>query len=240
MKKIRSLRTLAIALIAALMLVLGMLHQSRVSAAPLAATAGPNFAGSVTSFGWTDPNNATGPNDNICASVPLPASNQIDLTGFSFSLPTGSTITGIRVEPKASYDVSSFMSAQLLKAGAPVGIGKNWAPVLSGSSCSPTTFQSLGGAGDLWGATWSAGDLNASNFGVRIFSGNFCSASIGGCRLDAVRITVLYDPPVPAAPVAPAEVPEGDTLLLMSGGLGGLATWVGWQWSKRRARKKRL
>lgn len=36
----------------------------------------------------------------------------------------------------------------------------------------------------------------------------------------------------------PAEVPESDTLLLFGGGLGGLATWLGWQWRKVRARSK--
>ncbi len=34
--------------------------------------------------------------------------------------------------------------------------------------------------------------------------------------------------------VAPREVPEGDTLLLLGGGIGGLATWVRWQWGKRK------
>jgi hypothetical protein len=31
-----------------------------------------------------------------------------------------------------------------------------------------------------------------------------------------------------------AEVPEADTLLLLGSGLGGLAMWARWQWSKRR------
>jgi len=35
---------------------------------------------------------------------------------------------------------------------------------------------------------------------------------------------------------APAEVPEADTLLLLGGGLGGLATWLRYQWSRRRVR----
>ena len=39
-----------------------------------------------------------------------------------------------------------------------------------------------------------------------------------------------YDPP------APAEVPEADTLLLLGGGLGGLATWLRYQWSRRKIR----
>lgn len=40
-----------------------------------------------------------------------------------------------------------------------------------------------------------------------------------------------------AAANAPREVPEADTLLLLGGGLGGLATWLGWQKSKLRKRK---
>jgi hypothetical protein len=38
----------------------------------------------------------------------------------------------------------------------------------------------------------------------------------------------------PAAPThPPSEVPEADTLLLLGGGIGGLATWLGWQWRRR-------
>jgi hypothetical protein len=32
----------------------------------------------------------------------------------------------------------------------------------------------------------------------------------------------------------PSEVPEGDTLLLFGGGIGGLGVWLRYQWSKRR------
>jgi hypothetical protein len=47
---------------------------------------------------------------------------------------------------------------------------------------------------------------------------------------------VLAVSPAPAA--APKEVPEADTLLLFGGGIGGLTTWLGWQWRKARARSK--
>jgi hypothetical protein len=36
-----------------------------------------------------------------------------------------------------------------------------------------------------------------------------------------------------AAPTAPPEVPEASSLLLMGSGLGGLATWLGWQRARR-------
>jgi hypothetical protein len=44
-----------------------------------------------------------------------------------------------------------------------------------------------------------------------------------------------FGAPSTSIPVRPAEVPEADTLLLLGGGLGGLATWLRWQWRKRRA-----
>jgi uncharacterized protein (DUF2141 family) len=30
------------------------------------------------------------------------------------------------------------------------------------------------------------------------------------------------------------DVPEADTLLLLGGGIGGLTTWLSWQWSRRK------
>ncbi len=35
----------------------------------------------------------------------------------------------------------------------------------------------------------------------------------------------------------PADVPEGDTLLLLAGGMGGMGVWLRYQWGKRRAQK---
>ena len=37
-----------------------------------------------------------------------------------------------------------------------------------------------------------------------------------------------------AAVSAPKEVPEGDTLLLLGGGMSGLGVWLRWQWNKRK------
>lgn len=52
----------------------------------------------------------------------------------------------------------------------------------------------------------------------------------------ATIVSLPTRPPTPgASSSAPSDVPEGDTLLLFGGGLGGLATWVGWQWRKARA-----
>lgn len=45
-------------------------------------------------------------------------------------------------------------------------------------------------------------------------------------------------PPTPTpTPPPPRDVPEADTVLLIGGGMSGLATWLGWQWRQNAARK---
>jgi hypothetical protein len=61
------------------------------------------------------------------------------------------------------------------------------------------------------------------------------TATIAAART-ATAIAARTPTPVPSAP---KEVPEGDTLLLFGGGIGGLATWIGWQWRKVRMRSKK-
>jgi hypothetical protein len=56
-------------------------------------------------------------------------------------------------------------------------------------------------------------------------------------------IYLIYADDAPSAaptptPVAPSEVPEADTLLLMGGDLGGVVTWLGWQRRKLMRKNK--
>jgi hypothetical protein len=52
-----------------------------------------------------------------------------------------------------------------------------------------------------------------------------CAAPVGSATLN---VTNLVNQP------APAEVPEGDTLLLLGGGMSGLGVWLRYQWSRRK------
>lgn len=55
----------------------------------------------------------------------------------------------------------------------------------------------------------------------------------------ATQTAIAPRTPTPTPkPAQPAEVPEADTLLLFGGGIGGLATWLGWQWRKARSKSK--
>jgi len=153
-----------------------------------AAQQGPNFASTLgTLQQWGGKNDALGAADNKCASEGR-AGDSIDLTGFGFSIPAAATINGIIVEPKFAGDkADTGATAQLLKAGAPVGTSKSFTRPGGATSCATSTFVTLGSGVDLWGTTWTPADINAVNFGVRL------TKSGGGTAfLDAVRITVDY------------------------------------------------
>ena len=74
---------------------------------------------------------------------------------------------------------------------------------------------------------------------VNTVSAGALSTSNGDDNLGASATAICSAASSQAAPASqPREVPEGDTLLLFGGGIGGLATWLGWQWRKVRTRSK--
>lgn len=155
----------------------------------LAAQQGPDFATTLgTLRQWSSSGNATGPNNNACASEGT-AGDSIDLTGFGFSIPAAAMIDGIIVEPKfGGGGATTNATPQLLKAGSPAGTAKPPFTRPGGATgCSTSAFLTLGSITDLWGTTWTPTDINAANFGVR-----FAKGSSGTAFLDAVRITVAY------------------------------------------------
>jgi len=107
---------------------LGAFNHSQVFAAPMAVTLGPNYAGSAAQAvaTWSDPANSTGAPDDNCSIGLYTAA--INLTNFGFAIPSGSTITGILVEPQASFLINdapkSADEAQLLKSGLTAGVAK--------------------------------------------------------------------------------------------------------------------
>jgi len=100
----------------------------------------------------------------------------LQATNFGFNIPAGSTINGIEVviEEKASHQssylwVADYVSGDggvfIIKSDGTIGttnrglgIGDKWATT--------DTEESYGSSTDLWGETWSASDINDSDFGV--------------------------------------------------------------------------
>jgi hypothetical protein len=153
-----------------------------------AASQGPNYAGAASTVGWTDAANATGTPDNACASSTT-SGDTLDLTNFGFTIPDAATISGITVEVKFAGTTAGDdgVRVQLLKGGSPEGNTQDIYAISGRSDCSTSAFQTVGSPTDPWGTSWTASDINAANFGVRL-----SKLGTGTSYVDSVRITVEY------------------------------------------------
>lgn len=137
------------------------------SVGPNTATAGADGGGGHVI--WTNPGNVTSAVSFATASVnSLQTTNPLQGTTFGFSLTGTNTVLGIQVSFVAGFTFSTApnltATVQLLKAGVAVGTAKM--QTVTGNAGN-LTFT-LGGSSDLWGATWTANDINQSNFGFQI------------------------------------------------------------------------
>ena len=141
----------------------------------LADADGPRNPGSGTNnttFGsepWVDPNEITTPG-SAYATVNLYhlhlISNYLQGTQYGFNIPEGAAIAGIEVVINRSASAHnpsiSDNSVRLVKAGTPAGDDK------AVDTPWPTTLETAtyGGPLDLWGTTWTAEQINSTDFGV--------------------------------------------------------------------------
>lgn len=121
---------------------------------------------------------------------------QLRLTGFDFTVPTGATIKGygINVNRKASQYSGDFQvlteTVKLLKGGtlhgSNAGNASHW-PV------SPGVLQ-LGSDASKFGTSFVPADVNASDFGLSL-SVNVASpeGAFGSATVLGVELTVYYD-----------------------------------------------
>ena len=104
---------------------------------------------------------------------------------------------------RINRDDSPFLRdnvVKLVKGGTIVGDNKaltstDWPNCNSGSCFSSVTY---GSPSDLWGTTWTASDINSSNFGVVLSAIN---SNTNGSRtrigtVDYIQMTVYYTPPI--------------------------------------------
>lgn len=147
------------------------------------ASSGPNYPGTVSATGWTDPDYIKVDDTNYA----IVNTGTLNATNFGFSL-TG-VITGISVNIGAytDYAVLSFGTVQLIKGGSAQGTNKGADNTFPANVITDRTF---GGTSDLWGLTFTAADINASNFGVYLT----LAETETGLAVDYVRITITYTP----------------------------------------------
>jgi hypothetical protein len=141
---------------------------------------------------WGSLSNATGNTPSTYALANLDdaddKTNELRLTNFGFSIPSGATIDGITVTfySDGSADVDLTLG-RLTKDGS-AGVGNNGAANEGWGS----TAIVLGGVADLWGTTWTRDEINASTFGI-ILQGEAQEID-AEAQARRVKIEVCYTP----------------------------------------------
>lgn len=166
------------------------------------ASQGPNYPGTGTddaSFGttaWSNPSNITSSDDTYASLTSIGGINThyLEGTNFNFLIPSEATILGIQVEWERKANCAAGCTqdsrVRIIKGGV---VGSTEKSAAAGWQ-NTEAFVSFGGASDLWGTTWTAADINASNFGAAIAP---IGASGGAVTsVDSVRITITYSTPI--------------------------------------------
>jgi hypothetical protein len=104
---------------------------------------------------------------------------------FSFTIPSGDTITGIVVQLEASAD----------SAGGQVAVALSWDGGVSTTTAYFTplltttdTVYTLGGQNDDWGRVWSLADVETDNFRLRLIA----QPDGNTIRVDAIAARVWH------------------------------------------------
>lgn len=131
---------------------------------------------SVGTEGWINTGNVS-TNDSSYASVSATGtgdfvSNYLKVTNFGFSLPNSAVIGGIRAEIKryASANDSSYVvdsNVKIVKSNGLLG-STNKADSNHWDIDANERYTPYGGYYDLWNESWTASDINNSNFGVAL------------------------------------------------------------------------
>jgi hypothetical protein len=115
----------------------------------------------------------------------------LDCHNFGFSIPSDAIIRGIRL------DITGFSDKNATITDGEVSLMKN--SVVIGSNLAMTGYwptvnslRTYGGANQLWDHTWTASEIDSSQFGVFIKVKNTTSL-IPTVNLDAVLMTITYE-----------------------------------------------
>jgi len=158
-----------------------------------------NRTGYIIGDSWINFSDAASSNNTYTASTlegNIGYSKYLKVVNLGFSIPSGSTITGIEVnlEKFALYNTGSSYAKdsqlKLYKGGVLGGsdlanTGSNWSTTES--------VITYGGSSNLWGESWTYSDINATDFGVG-FSVYISSVPkvANYAYLDHVSVTVYY------------------------------------------------
>lgn len=141
---------------------------------------------------WVSPSNAATSNDvdTTATMATTNISHYLKATNFRFSIPTDATIHGIKVDVERSAAGTCTIMDSAVRAVKGGTIQSTDKSSLIAWPTSLDEYTSYGGPTDLWGTTWTAANINASDFGFALSVQ--CTAGNGGASVDHIRITVYY------------------------------------------------
>lgn len=168
----------------------GALNGKVLAAAQSLATKSPGTGADDAAIGtvaWSNPGNVTAA-DGVkatAASTPAATSHYLKATNFGFAIPEGAKIDGIVIEVKRSaVGVAGDSAARIIKGGVIQAAGR----AADGNWPASSTYQTYGSPTDLWGATWTAADINKADFGFAI-AANITAAT---AEIDHIQATIYY------------------------------------------------
>jgi len=113
----------------------------------------------------------------------------LQITGFGFAIPAGSTINGVQATVWGTSSGSNATNRTIrvnLTTNGTAAAGTNKTQALTTSNAS----YALGTTSDLWGATLTPANVNTSTFGVLIRDND--TTSSGTFSMDYVSLTITY------------------------------------------------
>lgn len=181
------------------------------------ATQGPNFPGTITTASvlpeddndWTNAVNV-GANDGSEATITAATYDANDISfqlrarNLGFTIPTGSTITGITVEiEKRDQAIGAAVDnrVQLTDASGTL-VGDNKADTVTDWPTAATIIT-YGGSSDTWNASPTVAMVNDPDFGVTLSVK--ATAANTDIFVDFIRVTITYTPPDSKARIAGFE-----------------------------------
>ncbi len=161
-------------------------------------TRSPTLCTNVATIGtaaWAGLANAMA-NDGVYSTATVArnvTTNYLQCTGYGFALPAGATVLGVVVNVKRHTSRSTVRDAamRMIKGGV---IGATDRSTATNYNTTDVT-EAHGTSSDLWGSTWTAADINATNFGAAFAAMNINTNRNIGVSVDHMPISVFYSTP---------------------------------------------
>jgi hypothetical protein len=159
---------------------------------PTVATSAPRAG--MTTASWSSPENVLAQDDKRAQAIlseAVPATDELHVTGFGFTVPAKARIVGIEVDmrrqavdPGATDD-----QVQILANGAPVGRYKFTKAAWPSSA--PGTHP-YGNESDAFATTLTGADVSKDDFGVSVSAKLDVGAISSDPAIDFISVTIHY------------------------------------------------